>query len=263
MSPDQQLLPSFGRLRFATPFALLHLAISVGIALLSATVVWGLLYPAPYRDLLGLGSIFVLVLAVDVVSGPLLTLIVASPKKSRRERRLDFILIGVIQSVALAYGLHTVWAGRPVALVFEVDRLVVVTANEIESADLALAPEGLRRFPWWGVLEAGTREAADNAEILASVERSFAGISPAMLPGWWVSSERMRDAMATRVKPVTELVTRRPQDAVALQAAIRASGMPEADLLYLPLVSRKTLNWIALIDTHLNMVGWAQVDGFD
>lgn len=263
MSPNPQLWPSIGRLRFATSLALRHLTICVGIAIISATVVLGLLYPAPYRDLLGLGPIFLLVLIVDVVSGPLLTLVLASPKKSRRERRLDFILIGVIQLAALAYGLHTVWAGRPVALVFEVDRLVVVTANEIEPADLALAPEGLRRLPWWGVLEAGTRDAADNTEILESIERSLAGISPAMQPDWWVSSELMRKAMATRVKPVTDLIARRPQDTAALQAAIFASGAPEADLLYLPLVSSKTLNWIALLDTRLKIVGWAQVDGFD
>ena len=67
---------------------------------------------------------------MDVVCGPLLTLVLASPRKSRRERWLDFSLIGLIQLAALAYGMHSVWVARPVALVFEVDRLVVVTANE-------------------------------------------------------------------------------------------------------------------------------------
>ena len=82
------------RLQFATRYALRHLGISVAVALLSAALVFGLLYPAPYRAMLGVGPIFGLVLAVDVVCGPLLTLILASPRKSRRERWLDFSLIG-------------------------------------------------------------------------------------------------------------------------------------------------------------------------
>ena len=119
------------RLQFATHYALRHLGISVAVALLSAALVFGLLYPPPYRALLGVGPIFLLVLAVDVVCGPLLTLILASPRKSRRERWLDFSLIGLIQALALAYGLHSVWVARPAVLAFEVDRLVVVDNGQI------------------------------------------------------------------------------------------------------------------------------------
>ena len=113
-------------------------------------MVFGLWYPAPYRQMLQVDHIYLLVLAVDVVCGPLLTLILASPKKSRRERWLDFSLIGVIQLAALAYGMHSVWVAPPVALVFETDRLVVVTANEVNTDALPKAPAGLRQLPWPG-----------------------------------------------------------------------------------------------------------------
>ena len=79
---------------FAARYASRHLLISLLIALASAAVVFGLWYPAPYRAMLGVGAIFGLVLVVDVVCGPLLTGVVASPRKSRRERWLDFSLIG-------------------------------------------------------------------------------------------------------------------------------------------------------------------------
>ncbi len=68
------------RLPFATHYALRHLGISVAVALLSAALVFGLLYPAPYRAMLGVGPIFLLVLAVDVVCGPLLTLTPPTPE---------------------------------------------------------------------------------------------------------------------------------------------------------------------------------------
>ena len=260
--PNYSPVNQVGRLRYAARYALRHLGISVAVALFFAAIVFGLLYPAPYRAMLGVGPFFLLILTVDVVCGPLLTLILASPKKMRRERWLDFGLIGLIQALALLYGLHSVWVARPVVLAFEVDRLVLVKANEIESADLANAPEGLRRLPWWGVLKAGTRRAANSAELVESVERGLAGISLAQQPGWWMPWAQATEGMAVRAKPVAELLVRRPADSEVLQKAIHASGLPVNDLRYLPLTSSKTLDWIALLDNQMNLVGYAPVDGF-
>ena len=39
-------------------------------------------------------------------------------------------------------------------------------------------------------------------------------------------------------------------------------GHAAAELSYLPLVSSKTLDWVALLDADLNIVGHAPVDGF-
>lgn len=250
------------RMIFAGRYASQHLLISVLIALASAAVVFGLWYPAPYRQLLNVGHIYLLVLAVDVVCGPLLTLILASPKKSRRERWLDFSLIGLIQLAALAYGMHSVWVARPVALVFEVDRLVVVTANEVKADALAKAPESLRQLPWAGVLKVGTRKPANSDEMLRSVEQGLAGLSLAQQPDWWQPWGASHDAMRQRAKPLADLIARRPAHAPALQDAARDAGRPVAQLLYLPLVSSKTLNWVALLDEQMTMVGWAAVDGF-
>ena len=65
------------------------------------------------------------------------------------------------QGLALAYGLHSVWTARPAVLAFEVDRLVMVTANEVDLADLPNAPQGMRHLPAFGVMRAGTRRAAN------------------------------------------------------------------------------------------------------
>lgn len=251
------------RLSFATHYALRHLGISIAAALLSATFVFGLLYPPPFRAMLGVGPIFMLVLAVDVACGPLLTLIVASPRKSVRERRLDFGLIGLVQLLALVYGLHSVWAARPAVLAFEVDRLVVVTASEVDRADLPHAPQGMRHLPAFGVMRAGTRRAANATEMLESVSLGLSGISPAMRPGWWTPWEAQRTAMQARARPLAELIARRPQDAQALHNAARAAGADPASLFYLPLTSRKVKEWVALLDAGMNMVGYAPVDGFD
>ena len=250
------------RLRFAAFYALRHLGISIAIALLAAVVVFGLLYPAPFRTMLGIGPIFLLVLSVDVICGPLLTLLVASPRKSQRERWLDFGLIGIVQLLALVYGLHAVWLGRPVVLAYETDRLVVVTANEVETTELVHAPEAFRRLPWWGIVRVGTRSAANNEEFMQSIEWGLAGISVATQPRWWTSWEQAHARIATHAKPLADLLQRQPQSAPVLQEAIVQTGHPAAQLRYLPLTSSKAKEWIVLLDAQLNIVGSAPVDGF-
>ena len=250
------------RFRFAARYALRHLLLSLGMALASAAVVFGLWYPSPYRQLLDVHHIFVLVLAVDVVCGPLLTLVLASPKKSRRERWLDFSLVGAIQLAALAYGMHSVWAARPVALVFEVDRLSVVTANEVLHDGLPKALPEFRDLPFAGVLKAGTRKPANGAEMMRSLDLSLGGVPLAAQPDWWQPWADSLPAMRQRAKPLAELMARKPQAAPVLQDAARDAGHAAAELSYLPLVSSKTLDWVALLDGQMNMVGWAPVDGF-
>lgn len=253
---------SLFRLRFAARYAGWHLLISLCIALASAAVVFGLWYPTPYRQLLDVHHIFLLVLAVDVVCGPLLTLVLASPKKSRRERWLDFSLVGAIQLAALAYGMHSVWAARPVALVFEVDRLVVVTANEVLQDGLPKALPEFRDLPFAGVLKAGTRKPANGAEMMRSLDLSLGGVPLAAQPDWWQPWADSLPAMRQRAKPLAELMARKPQAAPVLQDTARDAGHAAAELSYLPLVSSKTLDWVALLDAQMNVVGWAPVDGF-
>ncbi len=252
----------FNRMRFASRYAGFHFLVSALVALASAGLVFYLLYPAPHRAMLGVSGIFVLMLLVDVTCGPLLTLVLASPTKSKRERWLDFSLIGLIQIAALCYGLHAVWVARPAVLAFEVDRLVVVTANEINPADLVKAPDGLRDLPLWGIQFVGTRRPANSDEAFDSTMAGLAGISLGAQPGWWTPWSQAQEAMSRRVKPAADLLARRPKDAAALQNALRASGLPTQDLRYLPLVNSKTLEWVALLDMNMNIVGYAPVDGF-
>lgn len=74
---------------------------------------------------------------------------------------------------------------RPVVLAFEVDRLVVATANEVDVTDLPNAPQGLGGLPAFGIMKVGTRRAANAAEMMQSTTLGMVSISPAMRPSWW------------------------------------------------------------------------------
>lgn len=251
------------RLFFALRWAAGHLVISAVVVALAALLVFGVWYPSPWRQLLGVAGIFGLVVGVDLVCGPLLTLVLASPKKSRRERWVDLSLVGAIQLIALAYGLWSVFGARPVALVFEVDRLTIVGANQVQLHELPEAPQGLRTLPWAGVQLAGVRQPRSAAEQLESIDLSLQGISPAMRPGWWVPYDTARPDAIRKAKPLTELLKARPQQAALLESAAAPSGLPIEALRYLPLTSSKVQDWVALIGPAGDVVGHAPVDGFD
>ena len=250
------------RLRFALRYALRHALVSLLVAGLSALFVFGLLYPPPTSAMLGVGSIFLLLLGVDVVCGPLLTLLLANPAKPQRERWLDFSLVGLVQLAALLYGLHSLWAARPVVLAFEVDRLVIASANEVQTETLSQAPAELQSLPWWGVLQVSTRKAKDSDEFFESMNLGLGGITPAMRPHWWLPWDGAQVGIQERAKPVAELLARRPQAASVLQAAMAETGLPVQQLRYLPLTSSKTKDWVALLNTEGRIVGYAPVDGF-
>lgn len=257
------MIRSGSRWRFALRWAGTHGLASLAIATLSAGLVFGLWYPDPWRQMLGVGAIFSIVLAVDMVCGPLLTLVLATPQKSRRELWLDLSLVALIQLVALGYGLWSVYSARPVVLAFEVDRWVLVTANEVDVQQLPEALPGMRSLPVAGMHRVAVREARSPEEQLQSIEFSLQGLTPSMRPGWWRPFDEAQAAVDQKAKPLAALMDKRPEQRDTLISAAAATGQPLASLRYLPLTSSKRMDWVALLNTSGTIVGYAPVDGFD
>ena len=201
---------------------------------------------------------------VDVVCGPLLTLVLFNPAKSRRELRLDLSLVAVIQLAALAYGLYSISLARPVIQAFETDRFAVVSAAEIDPGQLPQAPPAWRTLPWNGPRLVGVRAPRDGNETLYSIELSLQGVEPSARPDWWQPYEQSIPAVQRRMKKLADLRSARPAAGQALiDQAVRQTGQPLEALFYLPLTSRKKLDdWIVLLDAQANIAGYAPVSGF-
>jgi hypothetical protein len=122
----------------------LHLLASASVL----TLVLGALYLGWYRwpgwYLSSVLHVVGIVVLVDLALGPTLTLIVASPRKPRRELARDIALIVTVQLAALVYGTVTLWGGRPLYYTFSVSSLDCVQASDIEKDEIALA---LRQNP--------------------------------------------------------------------------------------------------------------------
>jgi hypothetical protein len=140
---------------------------------IALTLVLGSFWLAWYRwpgwylaSALHVGGILVL---VDVVLGPTLTLIVAAPAKPRRVLARDIGVIVTVQLAALIYGATTLWLGRPLYYTFSADRLELVQASDLKAVDIAaaqrdnpsLAPYWYSRPRWiWAPLPENQEEAA-------------------------------------------------------------------------------------------------------
>lgn len=251
------------RWQFSLRLAGNHLLMSLPIAMLSGFLVFLVWYPEPWRQILGVASIFVMVMIVNVVCGPMLTFVLANPLKSIRMLVLDLSLVALIQVIALGYGMWSVFLARPVAVVFEVDRFVLVTANEVLIDELREAPPTLRSLPWSGVRLFTVRQAQTQAEHLRSLELSLQGVTPAMRPAFWRPFEEAQIDFGRASKPLTELISKRPAQRDQLVKAAAMTGVPNADLRYVPLTSSKDLEWVTLLNVASDIVGYAPVDGFD
>ena len=85
-----------------------------------------------------------IVVLVDLVLGPTLTLIVASRGKARHVLARDIAIIVAVQMAALVYGATTLWSGRPLYYTFSIDRLEFVQASDLDRSEIAMA---LRQNP--------------------------------------------------------------------------------------------------------------------
>lgn len=236
------------------------------IAACAAAFVFGLWYPFPYRDLAGGRSLFLLVVSVDVVCGPLLTAVLFNPAKPRNELWRDLGLVVLIQVGALAYGLHSVWLARPLYLVLEVDRFKVIAAPDLvaESAvtELAKLPPPLK--PSWasGPITVATRAPRDAQERDAVMfEAAAGGRDYAERPEFYIPYEGPAALKSLqRAKPVEAFLDK---NASQRQAAEALAIEKKADLTkwqYLPVVGRQ--EWIAILNQQGVIEGFLHGNGF-
>ena len=99
----------------------IHLACSALIATTIIVLMLALWYPGAYFTAMGGQMLVLIVVGVDVVLGPLITLIIFDTRK--KSLKFDLGVIVAVQVAALVYGCYVMFEARPVYNVFVVDRL--------------------------------------------------------------------------------------------------------------------------------------------
>lgn len=248
------------RIHFAVRLASLHLLASLLVMLAAGLLVFVLWYPAPYYKVAGGIELFLLIVGVDLVCGPLLTFVLGNPRKPRAELVRDIGLVVLIQLGALGYGLHVLYQARPVYLAWEGDRYRLVTAADINSALLPAASEAYRQLPVTGPQLVATRllESTD-PDYVKSIQDSLKGLPPSYKPERWQPYPEHLEKIKAGVRSLQALpeASRQSQELSGLDVASQKLG-------YYPLEGSHGGSWIVVLTPeNAAVVDFLPLDGWN
>lgn len=179
----------------------IHLVISFVIAVICFVLINLIWYPSPLFKATGVQHIFLLMLGIDLVLGPLFTFIVY--KKGKKTLKMDLIVIAVIQISAIVYGLYTMYQGRPVWISYVVDRFELVRANEVVDEDNVKysLPKFGQEYRFADISHVHSE--AEQFDLLFS--ESIGQISPSARPKYHKAFELAKPSIQQKTKPLIEL----------------------------------------------------------
>jgi hypothetical protein len=229
--------------------AALHLAASVLVAMTTIAIVFYLWYPGHFASATGVTEIFLIIMAVDICLGPLLTFVVFNPKKP--ELKFDLLIIFLIQIAALTYGVYTVAKVRPTFLVFVVDRFETVHANDLDATKLSAAKFPAFRSisytgPSWAAAELPSDREERNDLVFNS---SLGGDDIAQTPKYYIPYSDAQSKVKEKLQPVTNLFDKNPNKKSEIDSLISKYKDASMEIAYLPLTCKKR-DLSVLIDSN-------------
>ena len=224
----------------------IHLAISAAVAVLVFALLLLVWYPQPYFRLAGGAGLMMILIGVDVVIGPLLTLVVFDPAK--KSLKLDLAVIAALQIAALVYGITVIAQARPAFVVFAGERFTVVAANAIDPESLASAKPPFDTLPMDGPRIVGARMPTDPAARERVLLLAAAGIDLPLLPRYYVPFADVVADLRAKARPIETLEARDAQARDAVAAAIARSQRTRESLGWVPVVGRLETG-SAIVDT--------------
>lgn len=221
-----------------------HLLISGAIAAGALALMLLVWYPHPLFKAAGGDDLLFLLVGVDVVIGPLITLVIFKPGK--KGLKFDLFAIGTLQLAALAYGVSIVYLARPAYIVFVKDRFEVVTAVELQPQNLAEAKVAQFRSipvdgPAW-VYGEFPEDARERAEL---VKLALTGLDLQHFPRFYRPLEAHAGDILARAQTVERTRRTEPKAAAVVDAWLKESGTPADAVRYVDL--RAPRYWVAVL----------------
>lgn len=128
-------------------FFLGHLSVSIVVALFALCIIFFVWYPTPLDKALGVTHLFLMLLAIDVVIGPLFSLLVY--KEGKKTLKFDLSFIIILQVCAFSYGFYAIAQGRPAWIVFDSLNFTVVKNSDIETKNIDQAKAEFQQSSWF------------------------------------------------------------------------------------------------------------------
>src|SRR5690242_11523295 len=87
--------------------AAIHFFFTALLSGIAAALIFFVWFPNGLAALVGGSALFLIMVGCDVVLGPMLSLVIYSSTKPKRELILDYTIVGLLQLAALGYGVWT------------------------------------------------------------------------------------------------------------------------------------------------------------
>jgi hypothetical protein len=214
-------------------FRLAALGLHLLASCVALTLILGGLYLGWYRwpgwYLADVVQVTMVLAGVDLVAGPLLTFIIASSVKPRRELIRDIAMIVTVQLIALTYGTVSLWNGRPLYYAFSENALSLVQAYDIENAELAMArKQNAPLLPHWYNLPRWIwaplpQDSEESGKIIASAITG--GSDVIAMPRYYQPWEAGLPTLRTQLKKIDDLKYFSVNEKKLLKQRVRAAGL--------------------------------------
>ena len=215
---------------------LTHLAFSAVIVAITCAVNFFVWYPHPYFQAGGAWHALRVLIGVDVVIGPMLTLIVF--KAGKKGLKFDLAFIAIVQLAAFIYGVSVLYSHRPYFSVFAVDRFVLVAQDEVDARELAGAGNRVGSKPFVGPLQIVARRPTDEAGMQRLLDETLFQGKPDIdrrPEFWWPYAEHAAE-VAAKARPIASIRGKGPEIAALVDGLPARLGVPESRLGVLPLL---------------------------
>ena len=188
-------------------------------------------YPEPTFGIVGVLPIMLMLIGVDLILGPLLTLIVY--KHGKPGLKFDLSVIALVQIVALVYGAHTLYEEKPHYLVFAIDRLEFVALKDVDPLVMRFDESQTERFA--GLVQIFAKRPEDPAEFQQYMDSVITEGQPDLerRPEFWEPWAEGADVIKLQVKPIEDMQPASAQEQEHLDQAIEehAGDHPRLGLL--------------------------------
>jgi hypothetical protein len=220
------------------------LLISIAIAGAVLGIMVAIWFPGPLFTAAGGNDLLLLLVGVDVIIGPAITLVVY--KQGKRSLKFDLTVVAVLQVAALAYGMHIVYLARPAFIVFVKDQFQVASVVDIDPEDYAKAklPE-YNHPPLGGPLYAWAEMPTDPKERSDMATAAFSGRDMEAFPKYFRPYAEHAQDVLKESWSLTHMRRSEPAEAKIVDAWLAGSGLKESDLRYVRLKARRA--WVAVL----------------
>lgn len=239
------------RMKAASRVASIHLVGVLVLIAISGFLLFKIWFPYPYCQTSGGRNLFLVLFAVSVICGPLLTLVLFDSSKSRSKLWVDAVLIIAIQISSLAYVFYGIAQARPVYLAYEGNRFRVVTMRDVDPGRWPDAQLEFRSPGYSGPRLVGAKLAeATDSNYRQSIVESLQGLHPSFRPERWVPYESQRAALQAELKPMAALKAKHAQDVASINEALMQKGLTDDSAGYLPLDAEKAspADWVVIVE---------------